>query len=292
MPVMAFLDSIVECNKHDIAKFRPFLVDGNAMGWVRHDIAVRLSAFGDVFAVTEEHVTMHPSLTTESAKTLAFDRAAHVIEKEWGITPLKGELYPVVRRWGQEPVMKMDRSMVALFGVPSHGVHVNGFVRKADGLYLWIGKRALDKAVAPGKLDNMIAGGQPFDLSLMDNLVKEAAEEADVPEAMARTAQPVGMISYMREDYWGLRPDVMFCFDLEVPDDFIPQNTDGEIIDFTLMPVHQVAQLVRDTQDFKLNVNLVIIDFLIRHGWITPDAEPDYIDIVQGLRKRGSFSRP
>lgn len=182
-------------------------------------------------------------------------------------------------------MMKMDRSMVALFGVPSHGVHVNGVVQKRNGLHLWIGTRALNKSVAPGKLDNMVAGGQPHDLSIMDNLVKEAHEEAGIPEALARTARSVGMISYVREDTWGLRPDVMFCFDLDVPETFVPQNTDGEISGFALMPVAHVAQRVRDTKDFKLNVNLVIIDLLIRHGLLTPDGEPDYVDIAQGLRR-------
>ncbi len=281
---MSFLDSIVECNRHDISKFRPFLVEGQQMGWVRHDIALRLTAFADTFMVDETQVSMHPRLATPAERSHAFDLAARRMVADWGVTALKGELYPVVQRWGQPPVMTMDRSMVGLFGVPSHGVHVNGIVRKPDGLHLWIGTRALDKAVAPGKLDNMIAGGQPYDLSLMDNLVKEAAEEADVPEVLARTARPVGMISYIREDGWGLRPDVMFCFDLEIPETFIPKNTDGEIIGFTLTPVEQVAQRVRDTKDFKLNVNLVIIDFLVRHGLLTPDSEPDYIDIVQGLR--------
>ena len=93
------------------------------------------------------------------------------------------------------------------------------------------------------------------------------------------------MITYVREDDWGLRPDVMFCFDLEVPADFVPVNTDGEMSGFTLMPVLEVAARVRDTLDFKLNVNLVIIDFLVRHGILNPDNEPDYQDIIQGLRR-------
>jgi hypothetical protein len=35
--------------------------------------------------------------------------------------------------------------------------------------------------------------------------------------------------------------------------------------------------------DFKFNCSLVVIDFLIRHGVITP-ADPDYFDLVTGLR--------
>ena len=57
------------------------------------------------------------------------------------------------------------------------GVHVNGFVRKAEGLQLWVGRRAKDKATAPGKLDHIVAGGQPFGLSVFDNLLKELAAD-------------------------------------------------------------------------------------------------------------------
>ncbi|MEO0034473.1 MAG: hypothetical protein RLZZ501_496, partial [Pseudomonadota bacterium] len=30
---------------------------------------------------------------------------------------------------------------------------------------------------------------------------------------------------------------------------------------------------------------LVILDFLIRHGHLSPDHEPDYLDLVAGLRR-------
>ena len=59
---------------------------------------------------------------------------------------------------------------------------------------------------------------------------------------------------------------------------------DGEICEFHLWPVEEVARLVRDTFDFKFNCNLVIIDFLIRHGYIAPD-HPDYLALVRGLRQ-------
>ena len=47
----------------------------------------------------------------------------------------------------------------------------------------------------------------------------------------------------------------------------------------------KVAERVRDSFDFKFNCNLAIIDFLIRHGILTPENEPDYVDIVLGLRR-------
>jgi hypothetical protein len=41
---------------------------------------------------------------------------------------------------------------------------------------------------------------------------------------------------------------------------------------------------MRKTDDFKFNVNLVNIDFALRHGVIGPE-DPEYLDLVTGLHK-------
>lgn len=63
---------------------------------------------------------------------------------------------------------------------------------------------------------------------------------------------------------------------------------DGEVEEFMLLPVEKVADLVNDTTDFKDNCNLVVIDFLIRHGYLTPEC-PEYLHILKELR-RGDWS--
>lgn len=47
-------------------------------------------------------------------------------------------------------------------------------------------------------------------------MVKEAGEEAGVPEALAAGARPVGAVSYVTVSDSGFKPDVLFCYDLEV----------------------------------------------------------------------------
>ena len=51
-----------------------------------------------------------------------------------------------------------------------------------------------------------------------------------------------------------------------------PQAADGEVEAFELWPIARVLETVRDTDDFKFNVNLVLIDLFIRLGLI---AEPE-----------------
>jgi hypothetical protein len=78
---------------------------------------------------------------------------------------------------------------------------------------------------------------------------------------------------------------VLFNYDLELPPEFIPVNSDGEIEEFFLWPIRRVIDELAGAADFKFNVAFVIIDFLIRHGFVGPE-EPDYLFLVRALRRR------
>ncbi len=67
----------------------------------------------------------------------------------------------------------------------------------------------------------------------------------------------------------GLRRDWVHCYDLILPQDFMPRAADGEVEAFELWPLTRVFEAVRDTDDFKFNVNLVLIDLFIRQGLIS-----------------------
>ncbi len=282
---MSFLDRIRECNGADLADYRPFVIDGARVGWVGHDFAERLAVLGEVFMVNNASVEFDPQLADFESRSAAMAGVLTRLGEEGAIPAWRGELYPVTTSFGAPPLLQMERAAIPLFGVQAFGVHLNGFVRAPDGaLAMWIGRRARDKATFPGMLDNLVAGGQPIGISLMDNLIKESGEEASIPPALAGAAVAVGEVSYRAEIDGALKPDTMFCHDLELPADFTPVNTDGELESFALLPLDEVAAIVRDTREFKFNCNLVIIDFLVRHGWIGRD-DPDYGEIVAGLRR-------
>jgi isopentenyldiphosphate isomerase len=288
---MSFLDRIAECNAHDLSHFRPFMVAGQRVGWVRLELQARLAGFPDVFKVDDRGITLNPRLKTFEERSTAVIAPLRALEKQGLVTGWRDEPYPINTSFTAQPLMQMERAAIPHFGVRAYGVHMNGFVRRKDGLHMWVARRARDKPTYPGMLDNTVAGGQPIGISLADNLVKECKEEANIPASLARQAIAVGAITYCMEAPDGLKPDVQFCYDLELPDDFTPSNTDGEIDEFFLWPIARVAETVRDTREFKFNCNLVIIDFLLRHGVLPPD-DPDYIDICQRLRQGGSERRP
>lgn len=56
-----------------------------------------------------------------------------------------------------------------------------------------------------------------------------------------------------------------------------------QVEEFMLWDLDRVAGVISGSDDYKPNCCLVIIDFLIRHGCITPE-EPGYLDLVRSLR--------
>ena len=280
---MSLLRHIRRCNTWRAERFVPLWRGEQRIGLVRRDNAEALRRFGEVFAVEPDGVWLIAPGDLE-AVSAAVDAVVERLVGEGRVAKWRNEFFAVAARWGAPALFKLDRGAVSFFGVRAYGVHLNGYRRDGGALRLWIGRRAPDKKVAPNKLDNLVAGGIGFDHGLEATLFKEAEEEASLPAAIVGRAVPVGAVCYRMETEQGLRDDVLFLYDLEVPADFAPRNADGEIVAFSLMDAAETVERVRATDDFKFNVNLVIIDFALRHGLVAPD-DPDYLELVTGLRR-------
>ncbi|KAG7021837.1 Nudix hydrolase 20, chloroplastic, partial [Cucurbita argyrosperma subsp. argyrosperma] len=167
-------------------------------------------------------------------------------------------------------------------------VRMNGYVEKDGKKFLWIAKRSQMKQTFPGMLDELVAGGLPEGVSCEENLMKECEEEAGIPRSISNKAIPVGAVSYSDIKDYSYKRDVLFCYDLKLPESFIPKNQDGEVEGFRLLPVTNVANVIRRTQLFKHNCALVIIDFLFRHGYIKPESL-GYLELLQSLKSGTCF---
>ena len=281
---MAFRDHVNGCNNYDPTRIVPMFAGADRIGLVRRDNAEALRRFPEVFAVARDQVALAAQGDAE-AVSRAVDRVVDALVAEQQIPKTRNETFDVAPRWGAPPLFCLDRGAVPFFGTRAYGVHLNGYRRERGGLALWVGRRAPDKRVAPNKLDNIVAGGIGNGHGLFDTLVKEADEEAMIPPGLIARAVPVGAVSYRMETRLGIRDDVLFVYDLEVPADFEPKNRDGEFAGFELMPAAEVLDRIRTTFDFKFNVNLVILDFAVRHGILRPD-DPEYLDVATGLHRR------
>lgn len=280
----AYYRHVAACNPPIDEPFLPWRVDDQLVGWVRPGFIERLDVYGDVFERDEHELRLVSRLRGFEQRSASLRAVAEDLAGRGITPPYMDEPYAVTPGGRESALCVVDRAAAAFFGVRSFGQHLNGFVRRPDGIHMWLGRRARDRLLFPGALDNMVAGGLPHDLDLDANLIKECAEEAAVPTSLARQAIPVGIVSYTRVAERGLRRDVLYCYDLELPADFEPRNTDGEVESFMRLHIEEVAKIVRDTDEFKLNCNLVIIDFLARHGLLDP-ALPGYLALLQGLRQ-------
>jgi 8-oxo-dGTP pyrophosphatase MutT (NUDIX family) len=280
---MSFADRIRHCNSYDPARAMPLWAGDHRVGWLRRDNAEVLAKHGDVFAIERDNARLMVAGSTETVSR-AVDDVVEALVAQRLVPKWRNETFDVAPRWGEPPIFRLDRGAVPFFGVRAYGVHLNGYRRDGDQYSLWIGKRASNKQVAPGKLDNMVAGGIGNGYGAAATLAKEAEEEAAIPATLIARAVAAGGLTYRMETKLGIRDDVMFVYDLEVPDDFTPANGDGEIAGFELMPLSLILERIRTTSDFKFNVNLVILDFAVRHGVLRPD-DPEYLDVANGLHR-------
>jgi 8-oxo-dGTP pyrophosphatase MutT (NUDIX family) len=280
-PQIGFLRHVHYAQRYNRSLFMPFVIAGRTVGSIRREVGLVLGQeFG--FRVEGDTLILQTDPDTTEYRTKALAHASVLLSNNYQIG-LTRELYPVLEAWGEESLATIDRAAIPWFGTLGVGVHVNGFVRGADGaLSLWVGKRAASRRIDPAKLDNVIGGGHPLGYTLQENLEKEGMEEAGFPPAIMARAKRVGALHYQVEMMKGLRNDLLFMFDLELQPYELPCNTDGEVESFTLMPAAEVLQLVHDTDAFKFNCNLVIIDFLLRHGVLTP-AHPAYAAVIAAM---------
>ena len=92
---MSFLDRIAECNAHDLSHFRPFIVAGERVGWMRHALAERLATFDDIFTVKRDAVRLSDRLDDFKSRTDALDAVVRALEAEKIVKGRRDEPYPV-----------------------------------------------------------------------------------------------------------------------------------------------------------------------------------------------------
>lgn len=214
---------------------------------------------------------------------------------------LKGwrdELYPI--RGHQQPrsdsCISVERSGTPLFGLNTYGVHMTAYVQTSDGMKIWVPRRSSNKQTYGGMLDNTVAGGLASGETVLECLIREAAEEASLPEALVReNAKACGTVSYfyIRDKNAGgeiglMQPECQYVYDLEVGPDVTPKPNDDEVEAFYLWTVEEVQVALAEGK-FKPNCALVLLDFFIRRGILNPENEHDYAEIVSRLHRRLPF---
>ncbi len=275
---------VQRCHNYQLNQFRPFYVAGYKVGWIRPEDLPLFEQSPELFAVESERVVLLGEPSSPKERSAQLDTVLRQWRDQGHITGWRDEHYLISNDEGT-PLFSVERSATALLGVLNLGVHLNGFVKRTDGIWLWMARRARNRPRYPGKLDQMVAGGMTAYQSPQQVMKRECQEEAGVPMTLAETLKSVGLVTLCHHNSKGqLRREILYTYDLELPETFQPCNQDGEVEEFQLMPIGEVVRLVAETDEIKTNCNLVVLDFLVRHGVLHAD-QAYYAELVEGLRR-------
>jgi len=315
--IQDMLYRIRKCNeKQQNVKLLNFIVDNEIVGKVTKPVAelLRSAHTPPIFKLgnrDNKKDDQFLTLTSESgtnceSRSDAIMHVMRTLHSQGIIQGWRDELYPACINFHSQPKFLVERAAAPFLGIQQYGVHLNGIVVEgsnnvqhpgynSSSIRMWLARRSPTKSKYPGMLDHIVAGGQPYNLTIMDNLIKECEEEAGIPSDIAAQCQPAGAINYQTIDSIETEGNhnvlhivsrsVLFCYDLVLPLDFLPKVVDGEVQEFFTWNLDQVAQSMNpDFADpIKPNCYLVIIDFLLRMGYISPDTE-GYLEVLRGLR--------
>jgi len=243
------------------------MVDGTVAGWINDARCDRLERFAELFVVTPDAVQFDPNLTDEPARSGAIGFVAATLDREGALSAWRNERYDVGPVLGAPPWFRLERAAARYFGVHTWAAHANGLTPRAGATQMWLARRSPGKAIDPDKLDNLVGGGIATGLSVTETLVKEAWEEAGIPASLARRAQRRDEVEIRRKQDDGLQWETIIAHDLELPADFSPVNQDGEVVEFRLVAVTEVAQLLKcagGEREMTVDAALVALAYLER----------------------------
>jgi isopentenyldiphosphate isomerase len=222
-----------------------------------------------------------------------------------GVIPRKhSDMYPVspfIEQTNQRKLALVNRSTAPYLGIDSIGVHLHCYVcqnntPKPTGI--WLAKRAPNKSHHPNFWDPTVAGGQPVDLSLYENIIKEAHEEAGVPSEWLKidnTIQNVAVftdhthdpltITTAKPDGSCMKRSLYYSFDLQVPIEWEPTAVDGEVSEFKLYSMPELEEELRYGDSVRPAMRSVLLDFMIRHQW-WKGSEQELEELRRAMRRK------
>ena len=261
--------AVTAARSHDPATRVPFFIADHQVGSVAHAHVAALRRWPQWLRAAPSRIEL---IAPGAARNDALETINATLRQEGLVRAWRDERYAVVSLRTGQRLARTERAAARFWGTLTVGAHANGFVADAHGrpTHLWIAQRSPHKATDPGLHDNLIGGGVADGQSPLDALVREGWEEAGLSPAQMACAQAGRVIRVCRDVPEGLQLEDLHSFDLRLPAGQVPQNQDGEVARFDLLPVAQALALAAgDTM--TVDAALVTLDFGLRHGLL---AEP------------------
>ncbi len=237
----------------------PFYLGSNQLGWVEPEIASILCSQTQDWKINQQTLYLDSPQPAQ-----AMYQAAKILQQQGLIQGWRNEQYGVYAPNSNsaadftQPLLALERAAFRRFGLLSRAVHINGYY--PDGS-LCIARRAKTKSIDPDRLDNMAAGGIPLGEDPRDCAIRELFEEAGFKSQFSNTLVLQETILMQRNEIDGTHRELLYCFDLALPADFIPHNQDGEVGAFYRM---SPAQAINDLSQMTWDAGVVTARFLQR----------------------------
>ncbi len=188
-----------------------------------------------------------------------------------------------------EHVLDTDRSGLDPFGFVSFSAHLIGLVRNGNDTKFWVPRRSSSKPTVPNRLDSTVAGVIRSGERPIDCMARKVAVEASVPKEYTQAnIAACGTVSYQMSITSTGKPGcqhiISYLYEMEFDKDMIPRPGD-EVETFTLITLDDVKVALMEGE-FVANRAMVWIAYLIRHGVMTPENEPGFIEICQRLQRK------
>ncbi|OBT74410.1 hypothetical protein VF21_06836 [Pseudogymnoascus sp. 05NY08] len=268
-------------------KYYKFKVSGfeNSFGTLLEEVAKKCE-WGDQWQVDHEANTV----TLVASDLEERNRIIH----ETLIREREKDTFKLLRKWSDEVfpvygskkelIMSIERVAAPLFGIVTYGVQMLAYQDNADGPSIW--------RTFPGMLDSTVGGSLPTGEQPFECLVRESEEEASFqPEFTRKNAVACGTMNYLNltdERSGGeigcFSPEVQFVYEMKVPNDLVPTPGDNEAEEIKLMTVPELKDALAKGEFTPAN-GCIILDFFIRHGLLTFENEPNYIEIASRLHR-------
>jgi 8-oxo-dGTP pyrophosphatase MutT (NUDIX family) len=231
--------------------------------------------------VNAAFVALRTTPDTPHGRTVALHEVTRALAKEGVIQGWRDEMVSVSHHYAAPELLRIERAATRHFGMIAYAAHLTGFTRRGGEPYLWIARRAASKSVDPDRLDNLVGGRIATGYTVAETIEKEAWEEAGIPTPLVRG---LPCASVVRAEYSvpeGLHREIMFAHDLWFPEDFRPQNQDGEVARLYCLSVPETIEAMLEGE-FTLDAGAVTVDAFLRHGILAPE-DPQFLDLVRLL---------
>lgn len=216
----------------------PLWVAGVRVGRVAPDFAKAVVRAGaSLFSLQAAGLVADPDIRGAALSRHWAEVLSRLRTEGW-FSAWRDELYALRAPEVEAPLCVLERGVFRRFGLRSEAVHLNAL--RADGR-MWIARRSAHKAVDPGRLDNLVGGGIAAGETAAEALLREAAEEAGIPAERIAAAPAIATLHACRPEDDGVHDEVLHVHALMLPDDFTPENRDGEVAAFSPMTAAEVC---------------------------------------------------